>query len=96
MSIVIIGGNDCMVCKYKSLCKQYKHKAKVFTQMKGTLRNKIGTPDLLILFTHTVSHKMVTCALNEIDKEKTKVERIHSSSMNALKSILEEYENQTA
>ena len=23
MSIVIIGGNDCMVCRYKSLCEQF-------------------------------------------------------------------------
>ena len=26
MSVVIIGGNECMVCKYKSLCKEYQCK----------------------------------------------------------------------
>ena len=32
---------------------------------------KIGSPDLLILFTGTVSHKMIKCALNDIKGKKT-------------------------
>ena len=50
MSVVIVGGNDCMVRRYKDLCKQYDCQAKVFTQMKDGLKNKIGCPDLLVLF----------------------------------------------
>lgn len=37
MSVVIIGGHDRMVCQYKELCKQYKCKAKIFTQMSARL-----------------------------------------------------------
>ena len=55
MSIVIVGGHDRMVHQYKKICKEYKCKAKVFTQMSGNLSEKIGSPDLLILFTNTVS-----------------------------------------
>lgn len=91
MSIVIIGGNDCMVCQYKNLCKRYQCQAKVFTQMTGTLKNKIGSPDLLVLFTNTVSHKMVLCAVNETKGQDTKIVRAHSSSLSALKTILEEH-----
>ncbi|MHB8065531.1 MAG: DUF2325 domain-containing protein [Ruminiclostridium sp.] len=91
MSIVIVGGNDCMVCEYKNLCKEYKCRAKVFTQMNGTLKNKIGSPDLLVLFTNTVSHKMVRCAMNETKGQNTIIARSHSSSMAALKSILDEH-----
>jgi hypothetical protein len=91
VSVVIVGGNDCMVTKYKDLCKEYKCRAKVYTQMKGTLRNKIGNPDLLVLFTNTVSHKMINCAIGEIKGKETIIARSHSSSMTALKSILEEY-----
>ena len=79
MSIVIVGGNDCMVCQYKNLCKEYKCDAKVFTQMKGTLKNKIGSPDLLILFTNTVSHKMVKCAVSEAKGHGTPIARANSS-----------------
>ena len=62
MSVVIIGGHDRMVCNYKNICKKHKCKAKVFTQMPGDLKKQIGSPDLCVLFTNTVSHKMVKCA----------------------------------
>jgi hypothetical protein len=91
MSVVIVGGNDCMVTKYKKMCEQYSCKAKVYTQMKGTLRNKIGNPDLLVLFTNTVSHKMISCAISETKGKATVIARSHSSSMTALKKVLDEY-----
>ena len=90
MSVVIIGGHDRMVRQYKEICENHKYKAKVFTQMKTGLDKLIGRPDLLILFTNTVSHKMVRYALGEAGKN-TKIARSHSSSMAALKSILDEH-----
>ena len=65
MSVVIIGGHDRMVSQYKKICREFKCKAKVFTQMSTNMDKKIGCPDLLVLFTNTVSHKMVKCALTE-------------------------------
>ena len=59
MSVVIIGGHDRMVCQYKKVCKQFNCKAKIFTQMSASLSKQIGSPDLIVLFTNTVSHKMV-------------------------------------
>lgn len=90
MSIVIIGGHDRMVCQYKEICKKHKCKAKVFTQMSGNLKEKIGRPDLVVLFTNTVSHKMVRCALEEAEKAQADVVRCHTSSGNALAEILME------
>ena len=89
MSIVIIGGNERMVCQYADICKCYGCKAKVFAKENGPIRKKIGCPDLLVLFTNTVSHKMVRCALDEIDGKHTDVVRCHTSSGNALTGILE-------
>lgn len=89
MSVVIIGGNECMERQYKDLCEEYSCRAKVFTKMSGGLRNKIGSPDLLVLFTSTMSHKMLHCALSETRGGNTVIARSHSSSMAALKSILE-------
>ena len=65
MSVVIVGGHDRMVCQYKKICKEHNCKAKVFTQMPAKLGNQIGSPDLIILFTNTVSHKMVRCAYRD-------------------------------
>ncbi len=90
MSVIIIGGNECMTRQYIDLCREYKCKAKVYPKMSGGLKN-IGTPDLLVLFTNTVSHKMIRCALSEVKGQNVKVARSHTSSMNALKNILEEH-----
>ena len=73
MSVVIIGGNERMVCQYGDICK------------------KIGCPDLLILFTNTVSHKMVIAAAQEAKRSNIPVARVHASSAAALKNVLEEY-----
>ncbi len=88
--LVIIGGHDCMACKYKELCKEYNCKVKVFTQVPKNLDKQIGNPDLLVLFTNTVSHRMVYCALNEAKRKNINVVRCHTSSANALKQILDD------
>ena len=91
MSVVIIGGHERMETQYKDICRRYKCKAKVFTKMKTDLKNKIGSPDLVILFTSTVSHKMANCAVTEAERRSAIVERSHSSSASALIGILEQY-----
>ena len=91
MSVVIVGGHDRMVRQYKDICREYGCKAKVFTQMGNGLRGAMGSPDLLVLFTNTMSHKMVKCALDGTKNCRTAVERSHSSSKAALKNILDRY-----
>ncbi|MCC8151059.1 MAG: DUF2325 domain-containing protein [Lachnospiraceae bacterium] len=91
MSVVIIGGHERMETQYKDICKRYKCKAKVFTKMKTDLKNKIGSPDRVILFTSTVSHTMVHCAVAEAERSQAVIERSHSSSASALIGILEQY-----
>lgn len=90
MSVVIVGGHDRMVHQYKIICKEYKCKAKVFTRMSGSLRDRIGSPDLIVVFTSTVSHKMAKCALDEAERNNAEVVCCHTSSENALKEILKE------
>lgn len=50
MSIVIIGGNECMERKYKELCEKYSCKAKVYTKLSRGMSG-MGSPDLLVLYT---------------------------------------------
>ena len=91
MSVVILGGNECMVRAYKDLCREYQCKAKVYPKLSGAMKN-IGTPDLLVLFTNTMSHKMVRCAMNEMKGQKNlRIVYSHVSSKAALRSILEEH-----
>ena len=47
--------------------------------------------DLMILFTNTVSHKMVLSAVTEAKKNDVNIVRTHSSSAASLTSVLETY-----
>lgn len=91
MSVVVVGGNDRMATRYKDICKEYNCKAKVFTQMPSDFENKLGTPDLMVVFTNTCSHKMVNRVNQRSQKYDIPVARVHSASATALKSILEQY-----
>ena len=91
MSIVIIGVNECMVCQYKKICRDYGCRVKVYAKEKGCLRKKLGKSDLMILFTNTVSHKMVNCAVSEAKRNKIQMVRTHASSVSALTDVLETY-----
>lgn len=89
MSVVIIGGNERMERMYQDACLEHGcKKAKVFTKTAGEMKKKLGSADLYILFTNTVSHQMVNSALGEAKKCNAIVERCHSSSLCALKAIL--------
>ena len=80
MSVVIIGGNECMERQYQQICKKHGCKAKVFVKEKSGFSKQIGTPDLMILFTNTVSHKMVLSAVTEAKKNDVNIETYLSES----------------
>ena len=88
MSVVIVGGNERMECQYADICKNYGCKAKIFTKENGSIKKKMGCPDLLILFTNTVSHKMVIRASQEARRNNIPIARIHTSSAAALHNVL--------
>ncbi len=98
MSVVMFGGNKCMERRYLDTCKKYGHKAKVFNRMTGnSLKKQVGSPDMIILFTNSVSHKMAHCAHCEARRCKAWVDRCHDS-LSALETLLQDIqgEGQTA
>ncbi|MBR2666746.1 MAG: DUF2325 domain-containing protein [Oscillospiraceae bacterium] len=90
MSVVIVGGNECMRGRYRDLCRSYNCKARVYAKMDDGLTD-IGRPDLLVLFTSTVSHTMIRRALSSAKGRDVRVVRSHVASVSALRSILEEH-----
>ncbi len=44
MSVVIVGGNECMVRRYTDLCREYNCKAKVYPKMTNGMK-EVGSPD---------------------------------------------------
>lgn len=90
MSVVIVGGNECMERRYKELCASYDCKAKVYTKVTGSMKG-IGSPDLLVLFIGTMSHKMLHSVLSSAKGQAKRVVRCPQSSVSALKQVLEEH-----
>ena len=82
----VVVGSVLLLNRKKAGCR-----AKVFTKEKGNLSRKIGAPDLMILFTNTVSHKMVNSAVMEAKRNCIPIARVHSSSASALNGVLKEY-----
>lgn len=91
MSIVIVGGNDCMAGRYRDICKSFDCKAKVFIKYATDLDKKIGSPDLAVVFTDTVSHKLLGSVNRRAQKLDFPVEICRSSSASALKNVLSKY-----
>lgn len=91
MSIVIVGGHDRMHCRYKEICKKYGCKCKVFTKCPTDFKNQIGNPDMVIVFTKTVAHKMVLAATQQAEKAGAAIRHCNSSSACALNKALTDY-----
>jgi hypothetical protein len=92
MSLVIVGGHECMHCLYRELCQKRGHSVKIFNQMPPSFSKQIGNADSIILFTATVSHRMVETAINEAKRKGIRVLRSHSSSSTSLCELLNDLE----
>lgn len=88
MSIVILGGHHRMEKDYKALAKKEGISLKVYNTMPGSFRKSLGYPDHIVAFTDTISHKFMNSALKESNRKNINLIRSHSSSKNALESII--------
>ncbi len=91
MSVVIVGGHDRMHCRYKEICKSFGCKCKVFTQCPANFKNQIGNPDMIVVFTNTVAHKMLNVASVQAERSGAYIKHCKSSSACALTDALSEY-----
>ena len=58
-----------MVRCYQDIRKVHGYRAKVFAKENGAImKRKIGAPDLMLVFTGTVSYKMVITAHQEAER----------------------------
>lgn len=66
-------------------------KPRFLHKCQADFENKLGTPDLMVVFTNTCSHKMVQRVNQRSAKYDIPVARIHSASVSALKNVLNQY-----
>ncbi len=88
MSVVIVGGNERMAGQYKALCGMYRCKAKIYPKLSAGAKS-IGAPDLLVLFTAEMSHKLLHTVLGSVKGGNTRIVRCRTGSMAALRNVLE-------
>jgi hypothetical protein len=88
MSVVVIGGHERMTEEYRSIASRLGHRVKVFNRLSARFDKAIGAPDAIVLFTSTVSHKMVHCAVKEARRQNIPLLRCHTSSGTALQETL--------
>lgn len=93
MSIILVGGHERMEEDYREIGSTKGHRVKVYTKMTTRFDKTIGSPDGIILFTNTVSHKMVLTAIKEAKRKNIPVIRCHSSSKEALNGAINQLEN---
>lgn len=96
MSIVLVGGHDRMHDTYKGICSKRGHRVKVYTQLPAKFDKIIGSPDGIVLFTSTVSHKMMLIAVKEAKRKNIPILRCHNSSSTSLEGILQQFEKELA
>lgn len=78
--------------EYKGICSRRGHRVKVYTQMPARFDKAIGNPDGIVLFTATVSHKMIQLAVKEAKRKNIPVFRSHNSSGTSLEGVLRQLE----
>ncbi|MDR1468999.1 MAG: DUF2325 domain-containing protein [Spirochaetaceae bacterium] len=88
MNVVIIGGNDRMVCRYRDICREHGCEAKVYTQPKTHLKCLVGCPDLIVLFTNLVSHEMIKIVKKKAASQAIPLAWAHCASCRSLRDVL--------
>ncbi|MDR0635640.1 MAG: DUF2325 domain-containing protein [Treponema sp.] len=88
MNVVIIGGNDRMVCRYRDICREHGCKAKIYTQPKGNLECLMGSPELIVLFTNPVAHEMIRIAKKIAAAQAIPLVQSHCASCSSLRNVL--------
>ena len=91
MSVVILGGNECMERRYKELCQTYRCQAKVFTKPAGGPAEQAGQPRPDDFFHRHHVPQDGAGALSQLKGQNTIIERCHTSSLSALRGILEKH-----
>ena len=57
MSVVIVGGNECMVRQYMDLCRQYRCRAKVYPKKTDALSQSHRKPGFAgTIYKHSLSY----------------------------------------
>ncbi len=88
MCVALVGGLDRLKREYESAAQKIGVTLKVFTGKESCLVDKMGNPDMAILFTSMVSHNARTEVMQRSRSLGIPVQFLHSSGISSLRQCL--------
>ena len=88
MCAVLIGGMDRLCQDYIETARNLGIELKVFTGQGRSLKNRLGTVDMVILFTGAISHSAKNEALQHAKTNNIPVHMLHSSGISSLRRCI--------
>ena len=90
MCVALVGGMDRLKRDYENAAKRCGVKLKVFTGKESCLVDKMGCPDMAILFTSMISHNARTEVMQRSKTLGIPVTFLHSNGVSSLRQCLRE------
>ncbi len=88
MCVALIGGMDRLKREYESAAKKCGVTLKVFTGKESCLVDKMGNPDMTILFTAMISHNARTEVMQRSRSLGIPVQFLHTNGVSGLRQCL--------
>lgn len=88
MCVTLIGGMDRLKAEYTAAARECGCKLKCLGRNEQNFREKIGSPDMLIVFTNKVSHEAKRKAAEIARSRSIPIRLAHSCGVSTLKAAL--------
>lgn len=88
MCVTLIGGMDRLKENYMETAQKLGHSLKCVSKNEANFRDKVGTPDLFIVFTNKISHEAKRKAKAFAQAKNIPIKFAHSCGVSTLAQIL--------
>ncbi len=88
MSVTLIGGMDRLRADYMAAAKEMGHKLRCVARNERNFQEKIGSPDMLIVFTNKISHEAKRKAAEVAKSRSVPLRLAHSCGVSTLRDCL--------
>lgn len=90
MSITLVGGMDRLKAEYMAAAKKMGHNLKCIARNERNFQDKIGAPDMLIVFTNKISHEAKRKAAEIAKSRRLPLRLAHSCGVSTLRDCLKD------
>lgn len=88
MCVTLIGGMDRLHPEYMAAAREGGHSLKCISRNECNFVDKLGNPDVLIVFTNKVSHEARRKAMRVARSRKIPIQLVHSCGVSSLRECL--------